>query len=396
MKKFWMISMLLLAALFVISCGEAEVEDATSDGNCTEGQYRCDGQALKVCGSNGFWTLKEDCNGETPKCNAEKGTCEAASENGGDNGDNNGNGGDNGNGGNNEEPTNPTDPTNEPTTPNQDAMQACAAIYECFAQCQDNNCATACVENGDPAGQEVFMTMYNCWSNNCASASTNEEFTDCVVANCNAETEACGLRVTPAEGDPSYNATYGSLSISFSVDQIANDSDANNQQSTVGITQAAFATGTYGNGSTSVTPADAYMIQSMASYYEQSQNGQLYKGIQVQQIPVYVQGNQGVGGNPLVILDIPEDSAAVGAIKTSLYQDGQAQLYVVDVNWSTSQISCFHAFGEGTVNITNIGDIANHGALAINGNVTLYSPKNYDGNGDISSQLGVPVCNPVQ
>ena len=70
MKKFWMISMLLIAALFVISCSEAEVEGETSDGNCTAGQYRCDGQALKVCGSNGFWTLKEDCNGETPNCNA--------------------------------------------------------------------------------------------------------------------------------------------------------------------------------------------------------------------------------------------------------------------------------------------------------------------------------------
>ena len=270
-------------------------------------------------------------------------------------------------------------------------MQACAEIYQCFAQCQDNECAQACLDAGDPAGQDLFMTMYTCWSNNCANEQTQEGFTDCVINNCNAETEACGLRVKPEEGDSSYNAPYGSLQLQFSVDQIWNESDG--QQSEVGTTQTAFATGTYGNGSASVTPADAYMIQTSAMYQTDAQYG---NSVALQQIPVYVQGNQGVGGNPVIILSIDEENAAVGALNTSLYQGAQAMLYVVDVNWNAGQISCFHAFGEGTVNITNVGDIANHGAIALNGNVSLYSPKNYDGNGDISSQLGVTVCNPVQ
>ena len=71
-------------------------------------------------------------------------------------------------------------------------------------------------------------------------------------------------------------------------------------------------------------------------------------------------------------------------------------LYVVDVNWGTGYLSCFHAFGEGTVNITSIGDYANHGGISLNGSVTLYSPKNYaQGTGDISADLGVDVCDPV-
>ena len=380
MKKFWMISMLLIAALFVISCGEGEEEGGEGAACTTQGAFRCSGNFSQTCDQEA-WKNFEQCTDDKP-CNATSGKCEAKSNN------------------NTDPTTNPTDPTTNPTTdpttepttaPDQSAMEACAAIYQCFAQCQDNDCANACVQNGDPAGQQVFMTMYNCWSNNCANASTNEEFTDCVIANCNAETEACGLRVAPVDGDSSYKSPYGSLNINFSVDQIANDSDG--QQSTVGITQAAFATGTYGNGSTSVTPADAYMIQSMASYSVDAQYG---NSVGVQQIPVYNNNGQGVGGNPVVIFVVDEENAAVGALNTSLYQGAQAMLYVVDVNWNSGQISCFHAFGEGTVNITNIGDIANHGALSMNGSVTLHSPKNYDGNGDISSQLGVTVCNPVQ
>ncbi|MBO4699948.1 hypothetical protein J5690_10155, partial [bacterium] len=153
-----------------------------------------------------------------------------------------------------------------------------------------------------------------------------------------------------------------------------------------------FATGTYGNGSASVTPADAYMIQSMASYSVDSQGNT----IGIQQVPVYVQGQQGVGGNPVTILVIDEENAAVGSLNTSLFQGAQAMLYVVDVNWGTGYLSCFHAFGEGTVNITSIGDYANHGGISLNGSVTLYSPKNYaQGTGDISADLGVDVCDPV-
>ena len=294
-----------------------------------------------------------------------------------------------GNGGGNN--SDPTEPTTDPTNQGGGAKEACYEIYECFAQCQDNECAQACLDAGDPAGQDLFMDMYTCWSNNCANETTNEGFSNCVVNNCYDETDACGLMGGGGgeDADTSYNSPYGSLSLQFSVDQIWNESDG--QQSEVGTTQTAFASGTYGNASASVTPADAYMIQTSAMYNSDAQYG---NSVALQQVPVYVQGNQGVGGNPVVILSIDEENAAVGSLKTSLYQGAQATLYVVDVNWSTGQLNCFHAFGEGTVNITNIGDIANHGAIALNGNVTLYSPKNYDGNGDISSQLGVTVCAP--
>ena len=60
MKKFWMISMLLIAALFVISCGE-EVEDALEGAQCTtQGAFRCDGNISQKCDQEA-WKPYENC-----------------------------------------------------------------------------------------------------------------------------------------------------------------------------------------------------------------------------------------------------------------------------------------------------------------------------------------------
>ena len=384
MKKFWMISMLLIAALFVIRCGDGENEnDGGNEGGnnaCTEqGAFRCNGDMLQKCDQE-TWKNFENCAGKT--CNATAGTCEdggntepTTPDDGGD--------------------TNPTTPDDgdtapEPTNPGQTGL-ICGEIYQCMVDCgEDQTCAQNCYDQGSADGQSQIYALIQCMNGCYTDGMSDEDYSACINSQCTSEISNCeGLGGGEAP-DTNYNSPYGSVSLNFSIDQIANSSDG--QTSQVGIATAAFATGTYGNsGSMSITPADAYMIQSAAMYYNESQGS----GVQVQQIPVYVQGNQGVGGNPLVILDIPEENAAVGELKVTLYQGGQAMLYVVNVDWNTQQISCFHAFGEGTLNVNNIGDIANHGPLSFTGNITLFSPKNYDGNGDISSQLGVAACDPI-
>ncbi len=371
--------MLLIAALFVVSCGDGDDEGGDGEGKaaCTEqGAFRCSGDMLQKCDQE-EWKNFENCAGKT--CNAEQGKCEEG--NGGNEG---GNEGDNGG---STEPT--TDPTTDPTTP--ESALTCSEMYMCMVDCgQDGACQQGCFDKGDSTSQAQINALIQCLNTCSESSATDDEFQECANSQCATEISNCGLG-GGEEPDTNYNSPYGSVSLNFSIDQIANASDG--QQSQVGIAQAAFATGTYGNGAMSVTPADAYMIQTNASYNLSSQYG---NSIDIQQIPVYVQGNQGVGGNPIVALSIPEEYAAVGTLNSSIYQGAQAQLFVADVNWSTSQISCIHAFGEGDINITNLGDFANHGGIALNGNITLYSPKNYNGNGDISAQLGVPVCNPVQ
>ena len=52
----------------------------------------------------------------------------------------------------------------------------------------------------------------------------------------------------------------------------------------------------------------------------------------------------------------------------------------------------------GKINISDIGDVADHGQLAFTGSVNLYSPKNYNGYGDVVAELGLdyPICDPVE
>ena len=279
----------------------------------------------------------------------------------------------------------PDDDNNEPDDGENNAGNlTCAEIYQCMADCYSNDeiCKQNCIDSGSPEGQSRIEDLLQC-INNCSF------YTNCVLSQCITEISNCGL--TYYEPYVPYASPYGSLSLDFSVNQIANDSDG--QDSTAGIVQSAFATGTYGNGSTSITPADAYMIQTTATYSVDISYGNT---VMVQQIPVYDSNGQNINGNPVVIFVFEEKNAAVGTLNTSIYPNYQAQLYVVDIDWNSDEIGCFHAFGEGSVNITGIGDIADHGALAFNGSVMLYSPKNYDDNNDISTVIEVTVCDPVQ
>lgn len=283
----------------------------------------------------------------------------------------------------------PDDYNNEPDDGENNAGNlTCAEIYQCMADCysSDEICMQNCMDRGSPEGQSHIKDLLQCL-NGCYSDGISDEA--CLNSLCRTEISNCGL--TYYEPYVPYASPYGSLSLDFSANQIANDSDG--QDSTAGIVQSAFATGTYGNGSTSITPADAYMIQTTATYSVDISYGNT---VMVQQIPVYDSNGQNINGNPVVIFVFEEKNAAVGTLNTSIYPNYQAQLYVIDIDWNSDEIGCFHAFGEGSVNITGIGDIADHGALAFNGSVMLYSPKNYNGNGDISVEIRVTVCDPVQ
>ena len=98
--------------------------------------------------------------------------------------------------------------------------------------------------------------------------------------------------------------------------------------------------------------------------------------------------------NPVVILNIDEDAAAIGTIDVSPFQGSKAMVQVNEINWSTQGFKCMHAFGEGQLKITNAGDIANSGALALSGEITLQSPKNYQGQ-DLTQYNDITACDPV-
>ena len=370
MKKFWMISMLLIAALFFVSCGgDDEGGDGGNGGNggnndnacTTQGAFRCNGDMLQKCDQE-EWKNFEQCSAEKP-CNAETGKCEPKSTDTTDTTDT-------------DTDTTDTDttPDNTDTGTNQggDAKEACYDIYACFAQCQDNDCANACVQNGDPAGQSVFMEMYNCWNNNCANETTNEGFTNCVETNCRNETAACGLM--GEEGNTAYSAPYGHVDININATYIITNETQLDQSM---VNMSYFATGTFGtNGTTQPMGAQG------AYYYAMLDSNM----VQIAQTPFANNGQTAL--NPAVFLVIGAD-VAPGNITVGLTQDDAAQLFVVDLNGNN--IGCYHAFAVGTLTVNTMNVAAGSaGNIAIVGSqLELYSTENapmYGGN--ITSQMG--------
>ena len=403
MKKFWMISMLIVAAIFAVSCGGGDSDGDSSEtklegSKCENSDaFNCDQNdtVVLICDSDtNKWAVYKKCQ-SNQKCDAQKKGC-VDKDNGGNSGDNGGNSGDNGdNGGNNG--------GNGGST--QTDMN-CLEIYNCMVDCnQDRTCMQTCMNNGSKDGQTKINAMLNCFNTNCADAATDADFQTCAQENCSNEMMDC----QKAEGNDTYKAPYGKVTLNFSVDQIASLEDQEEQQqqqkdyqqtgqqpenpNNVGYVMSAFAEGTYGNGSASVVPSGATM-QVQAVYYDETDAGTRYTGVQVIQIPVI--GN--AGGNPVILLNIPEENAGVGSLKLHLWSDiGQATIEVVDINWNTGKPNCVHAFGIGTLNVTAIGDIADNGELVFTGDADLYSAKNFDEYGDVSGNLGATfkACDPV-
>lgn len=95
MKKFWMLSMLLIAALFFVSCGgdddepaaqtdtgdtaadtgdtDADTGDTDAARECEEKAMQCSGNMSQLC-KDGRWVDLQECIGEQ-KCDPESGEC---------------------------------------------------------------------------------------------------------------------------------------------------------------------------------------------------------------------------------------------------------------------------------------------------------------------------------
>lgn len=176
-----------------------------------------------------------------------------------------------------------------------------------------------------------------------------------------------------------YNTPYGSLTISFD-NMIGSEEDPSSSNEV-------FATGTYGNGIASIMPEYADNIETIAVV----QDDKIY----IQQTPIYADGAY---GNPVVEFFLPVEQANVGFYNVNY--DGAVSLVVAEVDWNTFDTLCYHAFGEGQIEVSeaNVNELFK--VINFGGNVTLYSPKNYKW-ADVSdafletfTETGV-ICDPV-
>ena len=366
MKKFWMISMLLIAALFVISCGDGETTEEEQGGNaaCTEqGAFRCQGDYVQKCDQEEWKNFQKCEAGET--CNATSGTCEA---------------------GGNTEPTNTdptnTDPTNtDPTNtdPTNPAGDTCEDVFMCMNGCAetDQECVQACYDNAGATAQADYYAWYQCFSQYCQ----NDPSAQCSVENCESESAKCGIAFE--QGNEAYPAPYGKIDINISSTYVLTNETQLDQSM---INMSYFATGTFG------TNGNLQPMGAQGAYYYAALQDNV---IQIVQTPFANNGQSTL--NPAVFLVMNSD-VATGEITVGLTQEDSAQLFVVDLNGQN--IGCFHGFAIGTLTVNSMNATPGAGAnIAIVGSqVEIYSSENvpmYGGN--ITSQMGsdFTACQPM-
>ncbi len=163
----------------------------------------------------------------------------------------------------------------------------------------------------------------------------------------------------PDEDESAYHSPYGSVSFTF-------DNIIGTEEDPI-IADEVFATGNYGNSTEDIAPEYAELIQTSAFVYKDY--------IQIQQTLKY---SGGILGNPVVFFYLPLETAYNPGIY-NLGISSDAAIIVTDVDWTSGQIQCYHAFGEGTLEISesNIND--SFQVISLSGNATLYHPLNYKG-----------------
>ena len=404
MKKIWMISMLVCALLFAVSCGGGDDDnsdtgadtgdiagdtgaDTGDSGNNDENEpdgSKCGNKVVdegEVCDNNakdcksidpdfigGFAICKSDCSGwDTSYCPTGSGN---------NDGDNNG-------------------------------KYNCKEYAECLNSCNTDpnydSCRQQCFSNTSSQAANDYNNLYYCAKDNgCLNLMSDDAaYTECIFNNCYNEAAKCDmLNGSGTEADTRYNPSYGHLTLNFAVDQIATPSDQEAQQqegsdNTFGRVDAQFAFGSYGNNASSdVIPFETDKILSSAGY----RNEDGFEGVSISQtfaIQTGTQNNQPQYAmeNPAVVLKIDKTAFMVGQVDVSPFNNPKALIQVLHMNWETSEVVCVHAYGEGSLNITTAtGDIANHGSIAFTGEVDLYNMRNYKG---YSYDQNNDACEPV-
>lgn len=364
MKKLLLISAVLAAMFFMVSCenklsfvNTPDIDDNTADSGKT--------------GKEGGECYEDKSCDEGLSCEEERNLC-VKNEDAGDDSDS------------------LTD-TDDDNDHGETTAETCAEIYQCVADCgQNSECQKKCYDNGTAEAQETFTTMYNCWMDNCQNEQTTGEFTNCIVKNCCDETAACGIVGPSCEiySGP-YANPYGTAQINIASNYIVSDAD---NPDVTKIEMGSFITGNIGHSPIENPDAVHRYYYSMLYTTEQ---GETF----IRTIQFFTNENGVEVFNPFVIA-LTNISATAGSnhygIVGSHNPTGLIMIVDADITDNDLDISCYHAFSEGELDIQNIVPSAgSEGALAVSGTIDLYSPKNYAYSlGDISAQLDVPVCNP--
>ena len=412
MKKVLFASLMILATIFVVSCSEEEeITNALGKSCATEGEETCSGDSSQILICQDYsWQAKKTCNlnfgqycrqtasgafsctdsgNSTEPTNPEPTEQESTDNEPEDNDPTEPEPEDN-------DPTEPepedNDPTepepedNDPTEPDDTDHEntdigTCADIFECQNACPagDGNCPTECFYDGSTQAQNDFYALKNC------KTEHNYDYNEII------KDEACkNVMIGCGEvGDMTYPLPYGHAIVQTSIPYLYSYTERDSS----GILNVAFSnttttfiTGNFGNSGNIVNPASASGTYTFAELTSTSD------------IDIVQSYKDDTLFNPMaeMIFDASVDTPGTYTVGLS----GSDKVTVVIMDTNGSQVTCYHAFGYGSVTISAISRTPGATTISVAASeITLYSFKNApmyvadDGGHDISSETLV-ACQP--
>lgn len=429
MKKILFVTFMFFAMFFIVSCsGDDEISNALG-GSCTiEGAETCsaDSSQILIC-QNSSWQAKKTCNlnfgqycrqtaagsfsctdtengsndstdnentdtesdTETPDSNPE--TPDSTDSEPSDNEPADDNEPVDDSDSTDDGDTQPSDNDNDTDTgepePEEDPIPApgdCANIMNCMDGCSDQTCAENCYNNGTEAGKNQYMAWDNCnTSNSC------EYYYDCLWTNCRNEEAVCGL----AGDTANYKIPYGKANISGTFTYLHSTDEINNNEIyTNHIIQGGFISGSFGKTNASLANDSSYALAIF--FPEETEGEETYP----QYISLFQTENSSAPTLPTIqmILQAP----TTGSYTFGLGAISEEKVRMLVRNWDDSagesgNYTCDHAFGYGTVTISDISYELGETKISLSGQIDLYSYKAmpYYG-GDISDSQHFIACEP--
>lgn len=271
------------------------------------------------------------------------------------------------------------DDSDADTSPDEDFWSTCEGIIACSNGCTegDTECVSDCYGSGSAEGQLNYRRWRECFDSSC----TEDKTAECSAANCAEWDELCNV-AEAFEFEITYPAPYGSAEIEGSFNFILNNTypSSANEISTTPFVRGSIA---------SMQLASSGMTITFLRMTTDKRDGSVVEAFQSP-----FNKNTMTPMNPVVILRIKTDSAAVGSRTVGLSDESEARFIVGEVD-ERYNITCYHAFGIGSFKIDS-ADIkaGSQGKLQLSGGkVELFSPANIpELGGDARETLEVEAC----
>ena len=429
MKKILFAVMMIFAMFFLVSCAEDEIGDAVGGSCAEEGAETCSEDAAQILICRDFsWQTKKTCNlnfgqycrqtasgsygcSDTDSGNTTTDPAEPTSDNTEPTGTET-----------NNEPTDPepsdneptennepTDdnsdsaPDNEPTDDNSDsapdnepeetetpipAPGDCANIMKCIDGCSDQTCAQNCYSSGTIDGKAQYDDLLNCGDEKSCENDNGYSFA-CLWENCRDKYAVCGL----AGDTANYKIPYGKANISGTFTYLHSTDEINNNEIyTNHIIQGGFISGSFGKTNASLANDSSY---ALAIFFPEETEGE-------ETYPQYISLFQAENASPTTLPTIQMilQAPTTGSYTFGLGAISEEKVRMLVRNWDDSagesgNYTCDHAFGYGTITISDISYELGETKISLSGQIDLYSYKAmpYYG-GDISDSQYFIACEP--